>query len=72
MIISNNPDLSGASWGTLRHQQAPGTLGQSSGLAAVYVRYRDAAGNETDTYVATIYMGTGPIFTSMFIPMVSK
>jgi len=71
MLISNNPDFSGASWEAYGTSKA-WTLAQTSGLAAVYVRYRDAAGNETDTYVATIYVGTGPIFTSMFIPMVSK
>jgi hypothetical protein len=71
MLLSNNPDFSGASWEPYATSKA-WTLDQTTGLAAVYVRYRDAAGNESDTYVATIYVGTGPIFTSMFIPMVSK
>jgi hypothetical protein len=38
----------------------------------VYVKYRDAAGNESNIYVATIYIGTGPIYQSFFLPYVNK
>jgi hypothetical protein len=71
MIISNYADFHDASWepyGTSK----PWTLLQTSGLATVYVKYRDAYGNQTDLIVGTIYVGTGPIYSSFYLPMVSK
>ncbi|MFL5800697.1 MAG: choice-of-anchor X domain-containing protein, partial [Roseiflexaceae bacterium] len=65
MLISNQPDFAGATW----QPYAPTktwTLGQLSGLAAVYVKYRDFAGNESDMAVATIHV------QPVFLPIVRR
>jgi Mg-chelatase subunit ChlD len=69
MIISNSPDFSGSDWEPYATSK-PWTLGQGSGLASVYVRYRDAVGNESDTYVATIWVGSGPGLNPIFLPII--
>ena len=59
MLVSNLPDFSGASWipyaPTLQWQLNP----NSKGLATVYAKYRDAAGNESTPYYASVVV-TGP------------
>lgn len=59
MRISNHADTSGSSWEPYATTNA-WNLGQSDGLAAVFVQYRDAAGNESDVAQATIYVGVEP------------
>jgi hypothetical protein len=67
MLISNNPDFSGASWEAYTTSK-PWTLGQTIGLASVYVRYRDTLNNESVTYVATIWVGHRPSITTQATP----
>jgi choice-of-anchor A domain-containing protein len=53
MLIGNRSDLSDGVWepyATTKRWR----LAQASGRAAVYVKYRDAAGNESDPAIATI------------------
>ncbi|MGD8751304.1 MAG: VWA domain-containing protein [Anaerolineales bacterium] len=71
MKVSNQPDLGSASWEPYATSK-PWTLGQSSGLATVYVQYRDAAGNESDVEVATIHVGSGPGIESIYLPVISR
>jgi hypothetical protein len=71
MLISNSPDFDGAVWEAYNTSK-PWTLGQTSGLASVYVKYRDALNNESDIYVATIWVGSGPGLQPIFLPLVSK
>jgi len=55
MMISNRPDLSDGVWepyATTRRW----TLTPTSDPTAVYVKYRDAAGNESEVATATIHM----------------
>lgn len=53
MMISNRSDMQGAEWQAYAISKA-WTLSPSRGLAAVFVKYRDAAGNVSRTAVATI------------------
>ncbi|MFZ6028687.1 MAG: VWA domain-containing protein [Chloroflexota bacterium] len=72
MLISNDPAFAGASWEAYATGK-PWTLAQASGLATVYVKYRDAAGNESDTYVATIWVGNRPgASATVYLPIVIK
>jgi Mg-chelatase subunit ChlD len=71
MLISNNPDFQGAAWepyGTSKHW----TLVQTYGLASVYVKYMDAVGNVSDTYVATIWVGRNPSVVPLLLPLVFR
>ena len=54
MMISNRPDLSDGVWEPYATTK-PWTLAPTSDLTAVYVKYRDAAGNESDVATATIH-----------------
>ncbi len=72
MQISNIPDFSGASWEPYATSKTPWTLGQTSGLASVYVRYKDAIGNVSDTYVATIWVGSSPFMQPLFLPLIQR
>lgn len=71
MMISNSPDFDGVSWEVYATSK-PWTLAQGSGLASVYVRYRDALNNESDTYVATIWVGSGPGLQPIYLPMIQR
>ncbi len=53
MMISNNADMRGAVWEPYQRNR-DWTLAQQSGLASVFVKYRDAAGNESEVYPASI------------------
>jgi hypothetical protein len=53
MRINNTGDMEGVAWEPYATTKA-WTLDQQSGLAAVFVQYRDAAGNESDVFPATI------------------
>jgi hypothetical protein len=53
MMISNTADMRGASWEPYQRNRN-WTLAQQSGLASVFVKYRDAAGNESEVYPASI------------------
>ena len=71
MIVSNYADFRDASWEAYDISK-PWTLLDSDGLATVYVKFRDAYGNESELAVATIYIGTGPLYQSFFVPVVNK
>jgi len=71
MLISNKPDFSGASWEAYATSK-PWTLGQTYGLASVYVRYRDTLNNESDTYVATIWVGRNPFISPIYLPVIRR
>jgi hypothetical protein len=69
MMISNNPDFGGAAWepyGTSK----PWILAQTSGLASVFVKYMDAVGNISETYVATIWIGQNPASKALYVPLI--
>ena len=57
MKISNASDFDVASWETYAATKAH-TLTTPDGLKTVYVKYKDAAGNESETYTATIALDT--------------
>jgi len=71
MIIGNYADLQDGVWEAYAASK-PWTLAQSSGLAAVYVKYRDAYGNESAVYPATIYVGSGPGMRLLYLPIIPE
>jgi Mg-chelatase subunit ChlD len=71
MKVSNRADLSDASWepyATTKNW----TLAQQSGLATVFVRYRDGAGNESETYPATIQFGADTSGRTLYLPLIRR
>jgi hypothetical protein len=71
MMVSNDPSFAGSAWEAYANSK-PWTLGQTSGLATVYVRYRDATGNVSETAVATIWIGRDPATKPIFLPLVIR
>jgi hypothetical protein len=71
MMISNYADMHDGSWEAYNTTKN-WTLGKSSGLATVYVKYRDAAQNESEVYAASIWIGEGPGAQVQFLPIVSR
>ncbi len=66
MMISNRSDMQGGAWEPYASSKV-WTLGQSSGLASVFVKYRDRAGNESEVYAAAIHVAT-----KLLLPVVRK
>ena len=60
MLISNQPDFAGATWEAYATRRA-WTLGSN---AAVYVRFRDNAGNVSSTYSTSQW--------KVFLPLIVK
>jgi hypothetical protein len=71
MRISNNGDMSGATWEPFA-QTKPWTLVHATGLASVYVQYRDAAGNESRIIPASIWVEDGPGLNRLMLPLIMK
>jgi Mg-chelatase subunit ChlD len=72
MMISNSGDMAGGAWEPYAPTK-PWTLAQASGLATVFVKYRDAAGNESAVYPATIRVGGGGgTGTRLLLPLVAR
>ncbi len=71
MMISNQGDFPEGAWEPYGTQK-PWVLDQSQGLAAVFVKYRDALGNESPVYVATIYVRSGPGIQVQFLPIIRR
>jgi len=61
MQLSENPGFSGASWEAYATSRA-WSLSAGDGQKIVYVRYRDAAGNESSTASDVIVLDTGEPF----------
>ena len=53
MLIANEPTFAGATWEPYQSTRSWSLLPQD-GRAAVFVKYRDAAGNESEVAIATI------------------
>lgn len=71
MMISNQADMAGGVWepyGTSK----PWTLDTTFGLATVYAKFRDAEGNESDLYPASIFVGAGPGVDNAFLPLLHR
>ena len=68
MMISERSDMQGGAWENYAPTKA-WTLSQKSGLAAVYAKYRDHAGNESVVYAATIHTPSG---YKVYLPMTMK
>jgi hypothetical protein len=71
MLISNHPGFIGAAWEPYGTSKA-WALEETYGLATVFVKYRDAVGNESETYAATIWVGRDPSIKTVYLPMVNK
>jgi hypothetical protein len=71
MLISNHPDFGGAAWEPYVASKI-WILEETYGLATVYVKYRDAVDNESDTYAATIWVGRDPAVKILYLPLVRK
>jgi hypothetical protein len=71
MMISNLPDLSDGVWEPYDTSK-PWTLAQTAGLASVYVKYMDAVGNVSETYVATIWIGKDPARKALYLTLIPK
>lgn len=72
MMISERSDMLGGAWEPFAPTR-PWTLSQSSGLASVFVKYRDRVGNESEVYAATIHVGQGsPGLTQLRLPIISR
>jgi hypothetical protein len=67
MIVSNYADFRDAAWEPYDTTK-PWTLAQSAGLAIVYVKYRDALGNESDVAVANIQVEPA----MLYLPSIMK
>jgi Mg-chelatase subunit ChlD len=67
VLIGNQPDLSDGVWQPYRPTQA-WTLTQPEGLAAVFARFRDGAGNLSTVAVATIHFVPGQC--PQYMPMI--
>jgi hypothetical protein len=71
-MISERSDMLGGAWESYAASK-PWTLNQSAGLASVFVKYRDRAGNESEVYAATIHVGFGsPGLTQLSLPIVNR
>jgi hypothetical protein len=64
MMISNSPDFAGASWEPYAATKAWVLSGTAYGDKTVYARFRDAAGNVSGTYSATIRAPNPPVLLS--------
>lgn len=72
MMISNRADMEGGTWEPYAPTKA-WTLAKTSGLATVYAKYRDAAGNESEVVAATIYVGSdGSGGPNLYLPMIIR
>jgi hypothetical protein len=72
MMISNRGDFQGAQWETYARTRA-WNLGVTAGLAAVYVKYRDGAGNESVPTAAGILVEPGASMSQqLYLPAISK
>jgi hypothetical protein len=71
MRISHNGDMSDGVWEPFAETK-PWTLAQTSGLASVYVQYRDAAGNESRIIPASILVDAGAQTFQSLLPIVVK
>jgi Mg-chelatase subunit ChlD len=71
MMISNYADMRDGAWEQYNTTK-DWTLGQSSGLAAVFAKFRDATGNESEVVSATIHVGSGPGMQRVFLPVISR
>ena len=66
MMISERSDMQGGVWEPYA-PSAPWTLSQRGGLASVFVKYRDHAGNESLVYAATIHTAH-----SLYLPLLGR
>ncbi|MGD9374778.1 MAG: VWA domain-containing protein [Anaerolineae bacterium] len=73
MMISNSGDMAGGVWEPYATSKA-WTLAESSGLAYVFAKFRDAAGNESEIEAATIYIGQKPGTepTRVYLPLIQR
>lgn len=72
MLISNNADMRGASWEPYQRSRN-WRLAQQTGLASVFVKYRDAAGNESEVYPASIdIISAGSGSRIIYVPAVYR
>ncbi|HZY42434.1 MAG TPA: hypothetical protein VFF59_10605, partial [Anaerolineae bacterium] len=72
MMVSNRSDMQGGVWEPYATAK-PWTLNQVTGLASVFVKYRDAAANESPVYAATIHVGPGsPGLHSVYLPVIKR
>lgn len=72
MMVCQRSDMQGCVWEAYAPTR-PWTLDTSQGLASVFAKYRDAAGNESDVYAATIHVGPGsPGLHYVHLPMVAR
>jgi hypothetical protein len=65
MMISNRGDMKGGVWEPYATTKT-WTLDWTASLPAVFVKYRDAAGNESAVAVATIHLN------QLFLPVVRR
>ena len=59
MMLSNNPDFEGSLWESYA-SSVSWTLTSANGTKSVYVRLKDGAGNESDTYSGSIILDSVP------------
>jgi Mg-chelatase subunit ChlD len=71
MMISNGGDFGGSEWEPYQRERT-WTLGQTHGLAAVFVRYRDATGNVSEPAVATIHVGGEGPGQRLLLPVIRR
>jgi hypothetical protein len=71
MMISNFSDMHDGVWEPYNTSKA-WDLAQSSGLATVYAKYRDAEGNESEVAHASINIGSGPGLEVVYLPLTRR
>ena len=72
MMVNQHSDMQGGVWGPYATTKS-WTLNQLTGLTSVFVKHRDAAGNESEVYAATIHVGAGsPGLHAVYLPVVRR
>jgi hypothetical protein len=73
MLLSNRGDFAGASWEPYQPTKAWTFAPRADGLATVYVRYKDGAGNESDVAALTVQVDPNLTTTTrLFLPLVQR
>jgi hypothetical protein len=73
MLLSNRGDFAGASWEPYQPTKTWTFAPRADGLATVYVRYKDGAGNESDVAALTVQVDPNLTTTTrLFLPLVQR
>ncbi len=73
MLLSNRGDFEGATWEPYQPTKAWTFAPRADGMATVFVRYKDHAGNESDVAALTVQVDPNLTTTTrLFLPLVQR